>query len=385
MEWSLVGVSLLLLPLAGCFGGPEAGTVQPTSSPGDFGVRLVEVARGLEQPVDVAHAGDGSGRLFVVEQEGRIRIVRDGTVAAQPFLDIVPLVRSGGEQGLFSVAFHPDYKENGRFFVHYTDVNGDTVIAEYRVSSLDPDRADAASARILLQVDQPYSNHNGGEIAFGPDGYLYIGLGDGGSGGDLHENGQDLGVLLGKLLRIDVDGGSPYGIPPSNPFAGSGQRREIWAYGLRNPWRFSFDRETGDLYVGDVGQNRWEEVDYQPASSRGGENYGWNRYEGSHRFRAGSAPDYVAPVAEYSLSGPNCAVTGGHVYRGEREPELEGVYFLGDYCSGILWSLVRVGGEWRMSQLLDASFQITSFGEDEAGEVYLADHGGRILRLAAAT
>lgn len=378
-----MGSFLLLFPLAGCFGGAEGGTVQPTSSPGDFGVRLVEVARGLEQPVDVGNAGDGSDRLFVVEQEGRIRIVTNGTVAAQPFLDIVALVRSGGEQGLFSVAFHPDYEENGRFFIHYTDVNGDTVVSEYRVSALDGDRADVASARILLQVDQPYSNHNGGEIAFGPDGYLYIGLGDGGGAGDPHENGQDLGTLLGKLLRIDVDGAPPYGTPAGNPFSGPGQRREIWAYGLRNPWKFSFDRDTGDLYVGDVGQNSWEEVDFQAASSRGGENYGWNRYEGSHRFRAGSAPDYVPPVAEYSLAGANCAVTGGHVYRGEREPKLEGIYFFGDYCSGTLWSMHHGDGGWRASQLLDTDYQITSFGEDEAGEVYVADHGGKILRLVS--
>ncbi|MBF8285408.1 MAG: hypothetical protein HW378_4323 [Anaerolineales bacterium] len=263
---------------------------------------------GLDEPVDLKHAGDGSGRLFVIEQPGRIRIVENGELLPDPFLDIEPLVNSrGNEQGLLGLAFYPDYAANGLFFVNYTDVNGDTVVARYAVSADDPSRADPASAKIILQVDQPFPNHNGGDLVFGPDGYLYIGLGDGGSGGDPQGNGQNLNALLGKMLRIDVNHGDPYAIPPDNPFAGrAGARPEIWAYGLRNPWRYSFDRATGDLYIADVGQNAYEEVDFQPADSRGGENYGWNKYEGFHAYDGGATDGLTMPVAEYAHAVGGC-------------------------------------------------------------------------------
>ncbi len=306
----------------------------------DFGLDLV--ANGFDQPVQVVDAGDGSGRLFVVEQSGRIRIVQDGQVLPEPFLDLSDLVSCCGERGLLSVAFHPDYANNGESFVDYTDTNGDTVVARYQVSATDPNRADPASAEVILTVDQPAANHNGGLLLFGPrDGYLYIGLGDGGGGNG--QNGQDLSTVLGKILRIDVDRPSstlPYGIPPDNPFVDQpGARPEIWAYGVRNPWRFSFDRVTGDLWIGDVGSGTYEEVSYQPAASPGGENYGWNLMEG-HECRAeGGCDEFVAPVSGFDHD-EGCVVTGGYVYRGTEMPELEGIYLFADYCSGRVWGLV---------------------------------------------
>jgi len=341
----------------------------------------------LDEPVDLKHAGDGSGRLFVIEQPGRIRIVENGELLPDPFLDIEPLVNSrGNEQGLLGLAFHPDYAANGLFFVNYTDVNGDTVVARYAVSADDPSRADPASAKIILQVDQPFPNHNGGDLVFGPDGYLYIGLGDGGSGGDPQGNGQNLNALLGKMLRIDVNHGDPYAIPPDNPFAGrAGARPEIWAYGLRNPWRYSFDRATGDLYIADVGQNAYEEVDFQPADSRGGENYGWNKYEGFHAYDGGATDGLTMPVAEYAHAVGGCSVTGGYVYRGPSLPALNGVYLYSDYCSGQVWALYRTASGWENVALLNAFFLISSFGEDEVGELYLLDHGGgAVYQLVAA-
>jgi glucose/arabinose dehydrogenase len=343
------------------------------------------VVDGLTEPVALAHAGDGSGRLVVVEQPGRIRVIQNGTLLPEPFLDIEALVNDrSNEQGLLGLAFHPNYTENGFFFINYTDVNGDTAVVRYSVSS-DPNRADAASARIILQVAQPFPNHNGGDLAFGPDGYLYIGLGDGGSGGDPQGNGQNLAALLGKMLRIDVNNGDPYAIPPDNPFAGRADARpEIWAYGLRNPWRYSFDRATGDLYIADVGQNAYEEVNYQPAASAGGENYGWNKYEGAHPYAGGSPGGLVMPVAEYSHS-QGCSVTGGYVYRGPSLPALNGVYLYADYCFGTVWALYRASAGWENVTFLEASFTISSFGEDEAGELYLLDHrGGAVYQLMAA-
>jgi glucose/arabinose dehydrogenase len=346
-------------------------------------LRLRGIAGGFSAPLLVTHAGDGTGRLFVVEQIGRIRVLTDGRVQAEPFLDIASLVTAGGEQGLLGLAFHPEFESNGRFFVNYTDGSGDTVVAEYRAPG-GADRADPGSARVVLRIDQPYSNHNGGDVVFGPDGFLYIGMGDGGSGGDPHGNGQRLDTLLGKMLRIDVDRGRPYGIPEDNPFVGRpGARREIWANGLRNPWRFSFDRETGDLWLGDVGQGDLEEIDRARAGGSGGQNYGWNVMEGTECF---SPPDgcdgegLVRPVAVYP-TGLGCAVVGGYVYRGSRFPALRGGYFFADFCAGVVFALDPAGD---VSQepviLLQTDHAISSFGEDEAGELYVTDlSGGEVL------
>jgi glucose/arabinose dehydrogenase len=341
------------------------------------------VADGLERPVGLFNAGDGSGRLFVLEQPGTIRIIKEGEVLPTPFLDIVDRVGSGGsEQGLLGLAFHPNYAENGHFYVNYTDRNGNTVIARFSVSD-NPDQADPASEVQLLGVEQPFGNHNGGMLAFGPDGYLYLGLGDGGSAGDPFGNAQSLSTLLGKILRIDVDDGDPYAIPPDNPFASGGGRPEIWAYGLRNPWRFSFDLLTNDLYIGDVGQNQWEEIDFLPAGSPGGANFGWNYREGAHPYE-GSPPaglNLIDPVAEYDHS-QGCSVTGGYVYRGQDLPDWSGVYLYGDYCSGLVWGLLHLpDGSWQNARLFESGARITSFGQDQAGEIYLVDYQGGIYRL----
>jgi glucose/arabinose dehydrogenase len=311
-----------------------------------------------------------------------IRIVREGEVIDQPFLDISSQISCCGERGLLGLAFHPNYPENGFFYVNYTDLNGNTSISRFQVSD-DPDRADAGSEVRLLGVEQPYRNHNGGVVEFGPDGYLYLGLGDGGSGGDPHNNGQNTQALLGKILRIDVDGGELYAIPADNPFVDGGGAQEVWAYGLRNPWRFAFDRQTGDLYIADVGQNQWEEVNFLPAGSPGGANFGWNYLEGSHSFLSGAnVPEgLVNPVAEYDHS-MGCSVTGGVVYRGEQLPEWQGIYLYGDYCSGLIWGLFRSeDGAWQNQLVFETGASISSFGEDEAGEVYFTDHLGNIFRL----
>ena len=273
------------------------------------------------------------------------------------------------------------------FFVNYTDRQGDTVISRFVVSQ-DPAQADPSSKVVVLTVDQPAANHNGGQLAFGPDGFLYAGLGDGGRAGDPLGNGQNTQTLLGKMLRLDVDHGQPYTVPASNPFAGDlGFRPEIWATGLRNPWRFSFDRATGDLYIADVGQDEYEEIDYQPAGSRGGENYGWSIMEGLHCYPAGEACDpagLILPVAEYDHS-QGCSVTGGYVYRGQQFPSLDGTYLFGDYCSGRIWGLARDGqGQWRMAEVGRANVEPSSFGEDESGELYLADlQGVQLYKIVA--
>lgn len=353
--------------------------------PDPTGYAWSPVVTGLELPVDIQNAGDGSGRLFIVEKRGQILVLQNEQLLPQPFLDIRSEVGSrGNEQGLLGLAFHPHYAQNGTFFVNYTDLSGNSVVARFHVAAEDPNRADPASGADLLHVDQPYANHNGGGLAFGPDGFLYIGLGDGGSAGDPLRNGQNLQTLLGKLLRINVDTGEPYTIPPDNPFSGGGGLPEIWAYGLRNPWRFSFDRLTGDLYIADVGQDVWEEVDFVPAGTPGGKDFGWSFYEGTHPYQdqppAGAT--FTMPVAEYSHS-EGCSVTGGYVYRGSALPAWQGVYLYGDYCSGTIWGLIRTGqNNWQSKVMFSTGAQITAFGVDEAGEIYLADYqGGSLLRL----
>jgi glucose/arabinose dehydrogenase len=380
-------VRLLALTLAVAVALALVGRSSPAAADsGVFDVGLELVADGFEQPVQVVDAGDDSGRLFVVEQSGRVRIVREGQVEPEPFLDLSDLVGCCGERGLLSVAFHPDYASSGQFFVDYTDTNGDTVVARYQVSATDPDRADPASAETILFVEQPAANHNGGLLLFGPrDRYLYIGLGDGGGGNG--QNGQDLSTLLGKLLRIDIDGTSgdlPYTIPPDNPFVDQPEARpEIWALGLRNPWRFSFDRGTGDLWIGDVGSATYEEVNYQPGTSSGGENYGWDLMEGTACRADGGCDAFVAPVSGFDRDA-GCVVTGGYAYRGSAVPELEGIYLFADYCSGRIWGLVRDASDaWVRLGPVETGLRISSFGEDVTGELYAVDIEGAIYRLLA--
>ena len=355
-----------------------------------------EVATGLTKPVFITNAGDGSDRLFVLELAGKIRIIKNEILLSTPFLDIHTIVKStASEQGLLALAFHPSFSTNGEFFVAYTaardgDATGSNLVLEkYSVSAANPDLADPASGQTLLRIPHPdYTNHNGGTLAFGPDGYLYWSTGDGGSGGDPGNNAQNLGSLLGKILRIDVDSGSPYGIPPSNPFFSNGDpnvRKELWAYGLRNPWRFSFDKQTGDLYIGDVGQSVREEINFQPASSAGGENYGWRVMEGSLCYNPSSGCNQsgkILPVAEYEHT-LGCAVTGGYVYRGSNFPTLLGQYLYADYCSGRFFSLHNnAGSGWEAIQLVDTPYTISTFGEDEQGELYLANYGtGKIYNI----
>ncbi len=341
-----------------------------------------QVPSGLNAPTHVTSARDGSGRLFVVQQTGQVRVMKDGQLLPTPYLDLSSKVSCCGERGLLSIAID----SSKRVYADYTDRNGDTVIARYRAAG---DAADAGSEEILLTIPQPYSNHNGGQLAFGPDdGYLYIGTGDGGSGGDPQNRAQDLTTLLGKILRIDVSPAQGYAIPPSNPFAhAASSRPEIWAYGLRNPWRFSFDRLTGNLFIADVGQGAWEEIDVQPAASGGGENYGWRLREGTHCYNPSSgcpSAGLTPPVVEYSHSD-GCSVTGGFVYRGSLYPRLYGVYLYGDYCSGRIWGLRRRQGQWESRALIKTTYGITTFGEDEAGELYVADgNGGRIYQITDA-
>lgn len=382
-------------PTATSAATPTPGLATPSGPRADnSSFKFTKIAGGLQSPDYVTGAGDGSGRLFIVEQVGRIRIVKDGVLLAQPFLDIRSLVASGGERGLLSVAFHPQFKTNGVFVVDYTRASktaadvGDTVIARYRASPPTSDVADRASGEALMTINQPEANHNGGLVKFGHDGLLYIGMGDGGASGDIgpghapQGNGQSLTTLLGKILRIEVDAAGSYKIPASNPSLGPSAKREIWAYGLRNPWRFSFDRATGDLYIGDVGQNAWEEIDFQPSAGNGGVNYGWPVWEATHRYRSGATLTGDAkPIAEYSHGGGRCSVTGGYVYRGAKIAALAGFYIFGDYCTGGLWTLVRFGGSWRLSPLRDTPYAISSFGEDDSGELYVVDHKGAVYRF----
>ncbi|GIW12237.1 MAG: glucose dehydrogenase [Dehalococcoidia bacterium] len=359
----------------------------PAARPTSERLTLQVVTAGLRQPTALAEVPDGSGRFFVLERAGLVRLLRQGQLVPEPVLDLRTLITSSGqEQGLLGIAFHPRFGENGRFFLASTARNGDNTVAEYRLAA-GADQVDPLSGRVLLAIPDFASNHNGGHLAFGPDGYLYIGTGDGGGAGDPQRTAQNLGSLLGKLLRLDVDRGEPYAIPPDNPFRGQPDARpEIWALGLRNPWRYSFDRQTGDLWIADVGQNLLEEVDYIPAGTPGGLNFGWSIMEGSRCFRTPTCEStgLVLPVAEYSRE-LGCSITGGYVYRGSALPWLVGTYLYGDYCSGRVWGLTLDGqGGWVTTELLhDPTLRLSSFAEDLAGELYLIDLGGRILRLTA--
>lgn len=366
---------------AGSLAAPQARTAWPA-------VSLTPWLGGFTQPVCLTHAGDGSGRLFLVERAGLVKIIQNGQVAGTPFLDIRTRVLStGGEQGLLSIAFPPGFPASGVFYVCYTaKTDGRSILSRFSLSA-DPAVADPASEEVLLTVAQPFANHNGGQLAFSPrDGFLYLGLGDGGSGGDPQNNAQNPLSLLGKILRLDVDSGqTPYAIPPDNPFVGNpAWRPEIWASGLRNPWRFSFDRLTGDLYIGDVGQNLWEEIDFQPANGTGGENYGWRVMEGFHCYNPAicDPAGFTLPVHEYSHA-EGCSVTGGFVYRGRQFSDLYGIYLYGDYCNGMIRGLEQGLAGWENGLLLDSALNITGFGEDEDGELYVLGYNGSIYTLGA--
>jgi len=364
------------------------------SSTSAHAVSLETVQTGFSEPVFVTFAPGDSTRLFVVEQGGRIKIIKDGSLLSEPFLDIDSIVLSGGERGLLGLAFHLNYQSNGRFFVNYTDNGGETHVSEYAVTS-NPDSADADSRSDILFIDQTYANHNGGMIAFSPiDGYLYIGTGDGGSSGDPDNAGQTPTTLLGKMLRIDIDGGTPYAIPSDNPWASAVDTLpEIWSFGLRNPWRYSFDRETGDLYIGDVGQGVREEVSFEAAGGDGGINYGWRLKEGFECFSPSTNCDTAGvltdPIFQYvhTFSSPGrCSITGGYVYRGCAIPELQGKYFFSDYCTGEVWSFRYDGSN--ISDSVDHSpdldigdWTMFSFGEDYFGEMYLVAGYGTIFKM----
>lgn len=371
----------IILPLLISFLCAKAQDVTPLS------IEFEPFASGFTDPVGIYHAGDE--RLFVIEQStGEIIVLDENGTPLGTFLDIGGLISTGSERGLLGLAFHPDYASNGQFFVNYTNGSGDTVVARYQVSG-NPNVADASSAEILLTVDQPFGNHNGGHIAFGSDGYLYIGLGDGGSQGDPLNNSQNGNSLLGKMLRIDIDGNAPYSIPADNPFVGdAGVADEIWAFGLRNPWKFSFDTQTGDLWIGDVGQNEWEEINFQAAASNGGENYGWRCYEGPDAYNpsgCGPTNDYIFPVAAVSHSSPDnwCSVTGGRVYRGSEYPAMQGKYFFTDYCVGDFYTLESdgAGGFTQELVLEGGGFGHVAFGEDVNGALYAVRINGNISRI----
>ena len=385
-----VRMSAVLLGAMGC--SLDVGTPIVPAQPPPAVPALQLVAQGLTSPLYLTSPPSDSARLFIVQQDGRIRVVRNDTLLATPFLDIRTLVTSGGEQGLLGLAFHPNYRQNGWFYVDYTDLNGNTRVVRFTVSA-DPNVAAATTGDTVLAVAQPFTNHNGGMLLFGPDGYLYVGLGDGGSGGDPYGNGQNRHVLLGKILRLDVDHGSPYTIPATNPFAADTARLgagEVWDYGLRNPWRFSFDRATGDLYIGDVGENLYEEVDVEPSGGGGGVNYGWNVMEGLHCYNATSCTmtGLMPPVLEYSHAGGSCAVIGGYVYRGKQLPILAGQYLYADNCGGWVrsfqYALGRAGNLQDWTAQLNAGTGVSSFGEDARGEVYIINLGGKVYRIVPA-
>jgi glucose/arabinose dehydrogenase len=342
---------------------------------------LQEVVDGLDNPTSLIFSGDGSGLLYVTEQPGRIRVIQDGALLDTPFLDITNRVGdSGNEQGLLSVVFPPDFAQSRKLYVNYTDEEGDTVVAGF-IASADGLTADSQSEWEVLKIGQPYGNHNGGQLKFGPDGMLYIGMGDGGSAGDPQNLAQNRDELLGKMLRIDVSqstAAAPYVVPASNPSVG---KPEIWSLGLRNPWRFSFDRVTGDMFIADVGQNQLEEINFQPAASVGGENYGWKIREGLDSYSSGDDEGLTDPVWQYSHGDDGCSVTGGYVYRGPTLGVLTGAYVYGDYCSGKVWALRQNNGQWANDVLFETDYRITSFGEDAQGELYVLDRDGAVYKI----
>lgn len=376
---------------------PAPTPITPTATPSSQSpstnnliVRVTKVADKFTRPVYVTFAAknNDADRLYVIEQPGRILVIENNATRQTPFLDITDRVGSNSnEQGLLGLAFSPNYTTDGAFWVNYTDKQGNTTIAKFSANTQSA-IGDANSEQKILIIDQPFANHNGGMIEFGRDGYLYIATGDGGSQGDPQGHAQNKKSLLGKILRINVlavPDGKAYGMPADNPFANDEGGREIWAWGLRNPWRFSFDRANGDLYIGDVGQNSYEELNYQPANTKGGENYGWNVREGFEPYRSGeNRSEFFAPIYAYGRS-EGCSVTGGYVYRGKRLSDLlDGTYLYADYCRGTIWGLRRdSGGVWQNIELLKTDFRISSFGEDAIGEVYVVDHsGGAVYRIA---
>ncbi|MGC6459686.1 MAG: PQQ-dependent sugar dehydrogenase [Akkermansiaceae bacterium] len=414
---AVLGAALSLFPAmaqeASSVPTKKEDVAQPgrTKLPKPVKIAMVKVAGDLIDPINVTSAGDGSGRLFICERHGVVRVFKDGKILKRPFLDISDTtVSSFLEQGLYDIEFHPKFKENGKFYVHYSDMwfNGDSFIVEYQVNKNNPDKADPKTARVVMQIEQPYANHNGGELVFGPDGYLYIGSGDGGWEGDVLGAGQDLSTLLAKVLRIDVDTSTPdraYGIPKDNPFVTPrtlmvlfgvseeafakihpNARPEIWAYGIRNPWKMHFDGKTGDLYIADVGQNHWEEINFQPASSPGGENYGWKFMCGTQPFPASlkNAPQVgILPIGEYTHAGEGICVTGLGVYRGKKYPSLDGTYFVADWGSGKIWGMQHTkGGKWAMEELLNCSLMPSGSGAGEDGTIYMttahANYGGPV-------
>ena len=385
--WYLRAASTFLIAslLSGCSSNPASPP--PSTGGPPPSLMLSPVVGGLTSPVDLQFPNDGTGRFFVVQQPGSVRIGLNGTLLATPFLDISSKVNFSGEMGLLGLAFHPQFPQNHKFYVHYDRLLGaqvQSVIAEYQLSASDSNEADPISERILLTVNQPFPNHKGGQLAFGPDRFLYIGFGDGGSGGDPLGNGQNLQTLLGKMLRIDVDHMSsalPYAIPGDNPFAAGGGLPEIYAYGLRNPWRFSFERSTGRLFVGDVGQDKFEEIDIL---QKGG-NFGWNVMEGVHCFNPATGCNMTGltlPIAEYDHTEGD-AVIGGYVYKGSTIPALAGAYLLGDFGSGTIWELTENSNAWTRTKLLSSNFNVSSFGQDVAGEIYVVDYSGNVLKLVA--
>ena len=377
-------------------GGSGAETGGPAADPAAVKAKLLKVA-GVDSPTAMAvRANDDA--IYVAEKTGRVRVVpkgqtaSPGAVAAAPVLDLSSQVSTGSEQGLLGLTFSAD---GNKLYVDYTDAKGNTQVVEYGFAN---GKADLGSRRVVLSVDQPFSNHNGGEVVFGPDGKLYIGLGDGGSEGDPANRAQNLGDLLGKLLRIDPapSGGTAYTVPADNPFVGrSGARPEVWMYGLRNPWRFTWDRITHDLWIADVGQDKWEEIDFLAAGSPSGANFGWSLMEATHKFKGDNPPGAVLPIFEYGHTGGACSVTGGYVYRGSKVATLKGVYVYGDACSGAVWGLTQSGGKVTGQAALQlgganpsaargSGYSISSFGEDSAGELYLLDLGGAVYRFEAA-
>ncbi len=367
--------SLCALVFIACAESAKANT-----PPAPEGLTLTPFVDGLELPVFITPVLGSNDKFFVLEKVGQVRVVENGELLDQPVLDIQNLVSTGNEQGLLGIALHPDYQSNGYIFVNYTDEAGNTQIVRYQVSG---DVADPASAKPILSVDQPHSNHNAGMLTFGPDGYLYSVMGDGGSGGDPYALGQDMTSLLGKMLRIDVDNGDPYSIPEDNPFVGQDNvQPEIWTLGWRNPWRFSFDRDTGDMWLGDVGQNQYEEISFQ-ATGQGGGNYGWRCKEALHEFDLSEnceGKTFIDPVLEYDHS-QGASVTGGYVYRGSAIPDLQGKYIYGDFTNGYIWLATQQDGAWTSTLWQDSDLNISSFGEDADGELFVIDYNGAIYRL----